>query len=604
MGSQKIFSFILVGIITIGLAASGAGAAPRTEPTPGGSITVNDGYDSYHIDIYISLREAVDIANGTLTGEFTDAEKTLLNGCTFTGSTDNWYISGGCGLGIVDEIVFAAALTLVDLNNPLNPLTDAGTSIRGVGGLPGIDANEMSGGNVFNIAGDSIAIQGLSIYNTPADYADIQVSDGKGSTIENNRLGLAPTGTCLDVMRGGANGIKVTTEDGVDGTGTGSAYIFHNTIGCHSKDGILVQGSDYTRIGLNPALVMNPNYIGIDVNDNALPNGQNGIRVEPLGVDQSTHTSIIANVIGNNQNSGVLINETSNTNVLSNTIGANRYGLVAAPNEYDGVRINGDASDLNMIQFNTISSNLQSGVKIEGGDNNYVLDNKIGINSTSNGSLPNVQDGIGLYNNANQNYIGVETSLAAPENLITHVQRIGHNHYAGIYIYNSDQNYIGALNLIYRNGNGGVVVADANSTGNRITPLGVIDNGGLPIDLGEDGATLNDLGDSDTGANTLLNYPEVVAFTETLLVGHSCANCYVYFYVAYANPGEKFGGGELLGYTTAVGNDWIVDLSTFPGGAGLTAKDISMVAVQPGLESNTSEMSPRTLLFLPALINP
>ncbi len=604
--NTRIIGLILISaLLVISPTAGGASAAPMSEPTFGGTFTVNSGLDIDFYDSVLTLREAIEVSNGTLFTDLSDGEKAQLGGCTFVGSPGSWTITGGCGSGIADTIVFSGTLNTITLNSsPLPELTDANTLISGVGGWPMINALEESSGSVFKINGNNIGIQALSIYNTPPDDADIWIVGGKGAYIENNHLGMTPTGVCGDNSRNGSNGVKVTTPDGAVGSGNGAAYIFHNTIGCHSKDGVLVKGADYTRIGLNPALIMNGNYIGIDASDSSLPNGLNGIRVEPNAADQASDNVIIANTIGNNGNSGVLIDQTSSTNVLSNTIGANRYGLIAAPNSYDGVRITGASSILNIIQFNTISANLQSGVLINAGDNNYVMDNRIGINSPGNARLPNGQDGVALYNNANQNYIGVETSLAQPQNIITHIQRIAGNTYAGIYINNSDQNYIGELNLIYENGNGGVVVADAGSTGNRITPLGVINNGGLPIDLGEDGQTLNDAGDLDSGANTLLNFPVITSSTETLLVGTSCSGCYVFFYMAYRNPGSKGGGGELLGHVTAVGTDWIVDLSTFPNGSGLTAKDVSLVAVQPGLESNTSEMSPRALMFLPLTIKP
>jgi hypothetical protein len=63
----------------------------------------------------------------------------------------------------------------------------------------------------------------------------------------------------------------------------------------------------------------------------------------------------------------------------------------------------------------------------------------------------------------------------------------------------------GAGNIIAHNGEAGVFV-DV-SVGNAIQRNRIHDNGGLGIDLGDDGVTLNDSLDGDNGPNTLLNFP-------------------------------------------------------------------------------------------------
>jgi hypothetical protein len=68
----------------------------------------------------------------------------------------------------------------------------------------------------------------------------------------------------------------------------------------------------------------------------------------------------------------------------------------------------------------------------------------------------------------------------------------------------------GAGNTIAHNGVDGVVVR-GNATGNRLLGNAIHDNGGLGIDLADDGLTPNDPGDADTGSNHRQNFPVLTA---------------------------------------------------------------------------------------------
>jgi hypothetical protein len=74
----------------------------------------------------------------------------------------------------------------------------------------------------------------------------------------------------------------------------------------------------------------------------------------------------------------------------------------------------------------------------------------------------------------------------------------------GILLDNSLDNTI-EVNVIAFNSGNGVEVASGEH--NALSSNFIFSNGGLGIDLGSDGVTTNDVGDADSGANNLQNYP-------------------------------------------------------------------------------------------------
>jgi hypothetical protein len=95
---------------------------------------------------------------------------------------------------------------------------------------------------------------------------------------------------------------------------------------------------------------------------------------------------------------------------------------------------------------------------------------------------------------------------------------IVNNSQHGVHIVNSTGTQVGELpggaNVIRDNGEAGVAVEGTSSTANFIRGNEIAGNGSIPIDLGADGRTANDLGglveanfDLDSGPNELINFP-------------------------------------------------------------------------------------------------
>ena len=72
-------------------------------------------------------------------------------------------------------------------------------------------------------------------------------------------------------------------------------------------------------------------------------------------------------------------------------------------------------------------------------------------------------------------------------------------------------------------GNGLTIVADVLPPGdNPIRGIVFSENGGLGIDLGNDGVTPNDIGDADAGLNQLLKLPRALVRNRGLRLDTGC----------------------------------------------------------------------------------
>ena len=146
----------------------------------------------------------------------------------------------------------------------------------------------------------------------------------------------------------------------------------------------------------------------------------------------------------------------------------------------------------------------------------------------------------------------------------------------------------------------GDAISMANGTGNRIFANTLINNAGQGIDLGDNGVTMNDAGDSDAGPNGLQNFPILTlvapAVDGTRVVGslNSTPNS-DYLLVFYTTPDVPGNGADegqnLLGilnvHTDAAGNaQFDAVLPAFIGAGELVR------ATATGPDGSTSEFSP------------
>ena len=187
----------------------------------------------------------------------------------------------------------------------------------------------------------------------------------------------------------------------------------------------------------------------------------------------------VANVISGNATVGLQMGGGTATQVTNNLIGVAASGRTALGNGQQGVLVSGGS--LASILGNVISANGSDGVLLgAGSDNNTLVTNLIGVDST--GVAPLGNGGAGVRIGSSHNTIGPRPAV------------------------------VGSVsNVIAYNTGGGIVVI--GGAGNTLSANSIFSNGNLGIDLGADGVTPNDAKDADAGPNNLQNFPVLTSVT-------------------------------------------------------------------------------------------
>ena len=474
-----------------------------------------------------------------------------------------------------------------------------GTTQPGFAGRPviGLDGSNAGSANGLHITSGNTMVRGLAIYGffgtRTFSRAGIFLEAGGRNTIAGNFIGPNLTGlAALENLQWGI--IILNSANNVIG-GTNSEA--RNVISGNAIYGVHIEGS-----GASGNRVQG-NFIGTDVSGSeALGNAFIGVFINNAANNTIGGTNrALRNSVSGNRSTGVQIAGAGATGnkVQANLIGTDANGAAALANEY-GVAITGGASN-NTIgggdseAGNVISGNDFDGVFIFGPGStsrNRVEGNLIGTDATGLKKLGNAQNGvridavasntIGGTNAAARNVIsgngsnGIEiSSRGATRNLIQGnligtdilaTGNLGNASHGVLIISNAPNNVIGGTlpemrNVIAFNGGDGVSVE--TGTGNAIRGNAIFGNADRGIDLGADGASANDAGDADTGANNLQNFPlltsavsegQIVSLRGTLDSTANSTNT-IDFYSNGACSATGFGEGQNFLGSVIVNND-------------------------------------------------
>jgi len=464
----------------------------------------------------VSLREAIIAANNTagldtvtfsLTGATgTYGEYTITLSTTLPTISDAIYLNGASQSGYTNQPIIV------------------------------LDGNGGSGnGFTLNSSADGSTIRGFVIRDFAADGIHID-SGSDGHTIVGNFIGSfnADGSNAGTVERNGSAGIDSNGANVVIG---GTTAADRNVISGNTS-----AYNIYLATGANGTIIQG-NYIGTDAAGTSAftsTNSNYGIMLETSASNVTIGGTAAGagNVISGFSNRGVWVTTTGTVTVQGNKIGTDVTGTVDLGNTGYGlyvddggtVTIGGTAAGAG----NLVSGNDGGGIYVGGSVTATVQGNIVGLNASGTAALGNT--GVGIFLTSSK-ATTVGGSTAAARNVIsgnsshgievssspTGGHRVQGNHIgvgsdgvtllgnggAGVRIAASDA-IIGGKNAGEGNviaGNAGDGIAVTTGNGNLFYRNSIFGNGGLGIDLEDDGVTLNDDNDGDGGANYRTNFP-------------------------------------------------------------------------------------------------
>ncbi len=286
---------------------------------------------------------------------------------------------------------------------------------------------------------------------------------------------------------------------------------------------LAVYGSSGSGVTLNAgSITLNFDYIGLNLNGTAAPNNGDGVNVSAtsannqIGANPAAASGFIANVISGNTGNGISLHGSSGNSIVDNEIGTNVGGTAAIPNGSNGVWITaaslgntlggtaytntatgavndptGNKGTVTPVFVvpplgNLISGNRQSGVLIDTGSANNVLNgNFIGTSANGNSGIGNGGDGVWINGANNNSLIGCQFV----NNPFVYYNVVSGNGANGLHVTNSNNvtvqaNFfgVGANNAtLVANGNDGILVdgSSQTTTVGGVIPLGNVSGGNV-----------------------------------------------------------------------------------------------------------------------------
>ncbi len=390
-------------------------------------------------------------------------------------------------------------------------------------------------------------------------------------TILGNRIGTTADGTAALANQGRGIWVRSTWNGAVIGGGDHDAWTCNracNLIAGNTSYGLQLANSQH-----GPHLVKG-NFIGTNLAGSiARPNGAGGVAVQAPAEIGGAATE--GNLISGNVGHGISASAGS-LDLFGNRIGTSADGLAAVANTGDGVRLGPNRINLDLGaagKGNQIAGNGGDGIQFVENEpymsaSQAVRANAIGV-AASGTCLGNGRDGIRL--NDGSQFIEVGGIVAGEGN------RISCNVGNGVTIFGYDSGF-GFL-------------------GNTFSG-----NGGLAIDIDNDGVTANDPGDGDVWRENFpvlasaANLGSVTRVQGALDAAASLNYRIEFFDNATCDPSGHGEGANWLGSANATTDGsghagFSVDLPVLAVGRKVTATATVVSGTEPVIDYSTSEFS-------------
>jgi hypothetical protein len=479
------------GILVTDCSASnliGGEASGGNDPTGGVFVTPPEGNlisGNGANGILINDRATQNQVSGNFIGTAASGNSALgngQNGVAIVQANDNSLI--GCTIHD-DPFVF---YNVIDGNGANGLLVDNsnGTTIQA--NFFGMGANnDTAVGNALN----GVVVEGTStqtIMGGPIPLGNVDAANGQNGIVVSNTASFF---TSYNTFCGtAAFSDDPNFGNGADGmllTSTGGNILLRtNVITENGHDGVELSGAAQ-------GIRVTGNLIGLGLNGTStivpMGNVDNGVEVDGtahhdvIGGPQPTFNVVPQNTISSNGNDGVAIDGHAHGITVNNTyIGTNVLGQQLSGNGGDGVYI-GPGTSGNVIGsplpslLTVISGNQGDGIDMQGTTGNIVVGSLIGTDATGALPLANLGDGI-LVNASSHNLIG---GIAAPNGRGL-ADVIAFNDLDGVFIQSGIDNGI-HQNSIYGNGGLGIDLGAGANLNQAAPVLNTVTTGALTIQV-------------------------------------------------------------------------------------------------------------------------
>jgi CheY-like chemotaxis protein len=456
---------------------------------------VNDGSGNYTI----TIDSTEDFGNGTIT-YFDDGSGTASGGVS--NSTTNGLANGKTSLR---EAILAANNRSGFDNISFSIPTSDVNYIAPSGGVQGYW--NIAPAVTYNVTDSSgLYINGYSQSGTSRNTAAfgqtidtllaIRVSCSCGNiftiSVGNNHftgLNLATSNGSVLFLNGSNNNWIEGSFMGTDITGS-SGSLFGKMQINNSSNNIIGTNGDGTG----------------DIGERNLMAGSSGNQMIGIEIGTNNNNVVAGNYFGVDKTGRACTSGSRTRAIVQFFNGSNNR----AGTNYDGVS---DSEESNIIAC--ITSDVRGHVRLNGTNGliqgNYIGTNPQGDNLATGAAIPGIVTSGGVvgytikgnviaYNGSH----GIDLGTSSATNTITQ-NIIHHNAINGVLSSGGNGNII-SQNTIYSNTGTGISQTGTGITNSYIENV-IYSNTGFPLDLGASGANANDVGDSDTGANNLMNSP-------------------------------------------------------------------------------------------------